>query len=139
MKVLQFAFDSGPDNPYLPHNHVHEAIAYTGTHDNDTTLGWYLSQSDEQRRRIHKYLNVGGDDIVWDMIRCSLSSVCDCAVIPLQDVLGLGSEAKMNRPGTTDGNWSWRFRRGDLSQEHAVRLREVTEMYGRVRKGIPSL
>ncbi|HWI40757.1 MAG TPA: 4-alpha-glucanotransferase, partial [Verrucomicrobiae bacterium] len=131
MKVLQFAFDSGPGNPYLPHNHVQDMVVYTGTHDNDTTLGWYMSQSEHQKQRIRNYLNISGDDLVWDMIRAAMASVCDRAVIPLQDVLCLGTEAKMNRPGTARGNWSWRYREGDLTSWHAERLRDLSATYGR--------
>jgi 4-alpha-glucanotransferase len=131
MRILQFAFDSGPHNPYLPHNHVLECVVYTGTHDNDTTAGWYASLRDREKKRVQHYLGWGGDDMVWPLIRAALASVARLAVIPAQDVLTLGSEARMNVPGTAKGNWSWRLSRDALTPEIAGRLRELAELYGR--------
>ncbi|TLM99912.1 4-alpha-glucanotransferase, partial [bacterium] len=92
MKILQFAFDSGPGNPYLPHNHERNAVVYTGTHDNDTTVGWFSSLSASDRKKVLRYLGSSGEDIVLDLVRTALASVADTAIVPLQDVLGLGTE-----------------------------------------------
>ncbi len=133
MRVLQFAFDSGPrpHNNFLPHNYVPNSVAYTGTHDNDTTLGWYATRSPEQRSFLHEYFGYEPTDIVWDLIRLALASVSRLAVIPMQDVLGLGNEARMNLPASTSGNWTWRmpadYRRGDSAR----RLAKLVELYDR--------
>lgn len=135
MKILQFAFDSGPHNPYLPHNHVPECVVYTGTHDNDTTAGWYASLGDKEKKRVQRYLDRAGDDMVWRLVRTALASVARLAVIPAQDILTLKSEARMNLPGTVKGNWSWRLCRDALTPEIAGRLCELTELYGRMNRG----
>ncbi|MEI7817156.1 MAG: 4-alpha-glucanotransferase, partial [Desulfuromonadales bacterium] len=109
MKILQFAFDSGASNPYLPHNHQKNSVVYTGTHDNDTTAGWYQSLSDVQRNRVCNYLGCEEDDAVNGLVRALLMSVADTAIIPFQDLIYLKSEARMNVPGTALGNWGWRF------------------------------
>jgi 4-alpha-glucanotransferase len=130
MKVLQFAF-SGPDNHFLPHNYAQEEwVVYTGTHDNDTTAGWWRSAPQEEREYARRYLGreYAG---VEDFIRLAYASNARRAVIPLQDHLGLGSEARMNTPGTTQGNWSWRLSGGELTSGLASNLREMTETYGR--------
>ena len=132
MKVLQFAFGGGADNPYLPHNHEPDSAVYTGTHDNDTTVGWYASLDERTRDHVRRYLAVDGNDIAWDLIRAALASVARIAVVPVQDVLALGSEARMNFPGRPHGNWSWRLRPGQLTPAHAARLRALTELYGRL-------
>ncbi|MBI1920375.1 MAG: 4-alpha-glucanotransferase [Geobacter sp.] len=132
MKILQFAFGSGPANPYLPHNHVPHAVVYTGTHDNDTTVGWFSALSAKEKKTVLKYLGTSGDDIAWDLIRTAMGSVACMAVIPLQDVLALGGEARMNRPGTVGSNWGWRFAAGSLGDKHAERMRGLAEMYGRI-------
>ena len=132
MKILQFAFGSGPDNPYLPHNLVREAVVYTGTHDNDTTAGWYAGLPAKEKRLIRDYLGSGGKDIVGDLVRLALASVANMAVIPLQDILGQGSTGRMNVPGTPRDNWSWRFLADDIKEEHRSRLHNMTEMYGRL-------
>lgn len=134
MKILQFAFGSGPNNPYLPHNHVQNSVVYTGTHDNDTTRGWFESLSSREKKAVLRYLDRDGDGIVWDMIRTALASVADTVVVPLQDVLELPGEFRMNRPGTAGGNWSWRFESGMLTAKLARRLQDLTELYGRCRK-----
>jgi 4-alpha-glucanotransferase len=133
MKILQFAFGSGPDNLYLPHNHIRETVIYTGTHDNDTTAGWFAALSKKEKRPVLHYLNSNGKDLVGDMIRSAMASVANRAVIPLQDILRLGSSARMNIPGTSSGNWSWRFAWDDLSTEHGAELHELTYIYGRLR------
>jgi 4-alpha-glucanotransferase len=131
MKVLQFAFDSDASNPYLPFNLEHDCVIYTGTHDNNTTQGWFEDQKEDLRHRVRLYLGTDGQEISWDFIRLALSSVADLAVVPLQDVLGLGTEARMNLPGEPSGNWQWRFEPGALTVELAERLFELTKVYGR--------
>lgn len=131
MKILHFAFGSGSDNPYLPHNHLPASVVYTGTHDNDTTVGWFASLSPSEKETVCRYLNIPGDDIAWDLIRTALVSVADRVILPLQDILSLSGEARMNMPGTTTGNWSWRFNSESLTVETAERLRNLAEMYGR--------
>jgi hypothetical protein len=109
MRVLQFGFDGSPSNPHLPHNHVRRSVAYSGTHDNDTAVGWWHAASERERRYAGTYLACGAHDVHWAMIRAALNSVAHIAIVPLQDVLGLGSEHRMNTPGTEGGaNWGWR-------------------------------
>ena len=134
MKILQFAFGSGSDNPYLPHNYVREAVVYTGTHDNDTTAGWFASLPDKDKKRVLAYTGHDGKEIVWELIRTALASVAATTVIPLQDILSLGTSARMNIPGTPAGNWSWRFAPDDLNERLAARLRDMTELYGRQKR-----
>ena len=138
MKVLQFAFGddaAGPvlgRNPYLPHNYTRDCVVYTGTHDNDTTIGWYASLDESVRHSVRRYLGVDGSDIAWDLIRRALGSVADLAIVPLQDVLSLGNEARMNLPGSQLGNWSWRYRDDQLRDEAGARLAELTAVYARL-------
>jgi len=135
MKILQFAFDAGPSNPYLPHNHIKNMVVYTGTHDNDTTKGWYTSVSDAERYEMNAYLGTSGDDCVDNLMRAALMSVADTAIIPFQDILRLGNEARMNLPGTAFGNWEWRFSWDMLPQDLAASLRGRVERYGRAQQG----
>lgn len=109
MAVLQFAFGDTDDNPYLPHNQVKNQVVFTGTHDNDTTLGWYRNAEEWEKDRVRRYLSVDGSHIVDDLVSSAYHSVADTVLIPMQDVLKLGSEARMNVPGDPHGNWSWRF------------------------------
>ncbi len=136
MKILQFAFDNDPKNLYLPHNFsTANCVVYTGTHDNDTSLGWYMSEksSPDARSQLRRYANSNGDEIAWDFIRLALSSVADLAVIPLQDVLGFGSDCRMNTPSTTGENWCWRVASRFLADRGpADRLRELTRFYNRL-------
>ncbi|MCG8368561.1 MAG: 4-alpha-glucanotransferase, partial [Pseudanabaenales cyanobacterium] len=132
MKILQFAFGSDRHNPYLPFNYLPNCLVYTGTHDNDTTIGWFEKASDYERGRLLTYLGcISPEGIHWDMIRLALSSVANQAIIPLQDILGLGSKARMNCPGKPDGNWTWRYQAEDLHQENRDRLRNLTMLYSR--------
>ncbi len=131
MKILQFAFDSGPDNPYLPHNHEQGSVVYTGTHDNDTSLSWFNGLSDELRGHVFDYLGGTGESMPWSLIRAALASTACLAVVPMQDVLGLGEGHRMNTPGTDAGNWQWRFDWPQLSQQGRQRLRHLTHLYGR--------
>ena len=136
MKILQFAFSSGPANPYLPHNHIRNCVVYTGTHDNDTTSGWFDSLKEREKRNILDYLNIGRENISWELIRIALASVANIAVFPLQDILALPSAGRMNIPGVAGGNWSWRFTADALDSNVAKRLKELTVLYGR-GKGYP--
>ena len=132
MKVLQFAFDSREDSDYLPHNYNQNCVVYTGTHDNDTTAGWYDSITEHDREHADEYLNLHEKDTVqWEFIRAALSSVADTAVIPLQDYLGLKSEARINTPSTLGGNWEWRLEPDVLTRKLADQIRNITRLYGR--------
>jgi 4-alpha-glucanotransferase len=144
MAILQFAFGSDPQgSTFIPHNFERQLVAYTGTHDNDTTVGWWTAgvgnttrseaEVEAERAFALEYLKSDGSEIHWDFIRALLASVADLAIVPLQDVLGLGSEARMNLPGRAGGNWGWRFREGALTPGIAERLRRLTDIYGRAR------
>ena len=131
MRVLQFAFSGEGDNPHLPHMHEHDSVAYTGTHDNDTTVGWYRSLDDNTRRRVDSMLRVTPGSMPEVLIREALGSVGQLAIIPAQDLLALGSEARLNTPGTVGGNWSWRLPAGALTAELARHYANLNRMYGR--------
>lgn len=142
MRILQFAFGGRPDNHDLPHNYVKNCVAYTGTHDNDTTVGWWLSQAGagstrdaaeikREREYSLRYLNSDGKEIHWDFIRAVWASVADTAIAPIQDLLGIGTEGRMNLPASTHGNWQWRLSPDSITPEIAARLKELTETYGR--------
>lgn len=133
MKILQFAFDSREESDYLPHNYSNNSVVYTGTHDNDTTMGWYDSLNRQDKAFAKRYLNIKAKkEIYWEFIRAALSSVADTAIIPVQDYLGLGSEARVNMPSTLGNNWKWRLRDGQLDDSLAERIREMTKLYGRI-------
>ncbi|HTX19968.1 MAG TPA: 4-alpha-glucanotransferase [Bacteroidota bacterium] len=131
MKVLQFAFAGDPKNPFLPHNYLPNVVVYSGTHDNDTTLGWFKSATERERAFAKKYIGTDGKEIHWDLIRLASQSVADMAIYPMQDVLGLGTEARMNLPGKALGNWEWRFDWKEVHPTHAARLYELTALYKR--------
>lgn len=132
MKILQFAFSDGAENLDLPHNYIRNCVAYTGTHDNDTTVGWFEgSGAPAERELALKYIDSEGCRINWDFIRLALSSVADMAVIPLQDLMGLGTKARMNYPSRAGGNWRWRYTPDMLTPEIEERLSEMTAIYGR--------
>ena len=142
MRILQFAFGGDTENLDLPHNYKKNCVVYTGTHDNDTIVGWFYSQAgagstrdESQITREHdfclNYLNSDGSEIHWDFIRAVEASVADTAIVPMQDLLGLGTEARMNLPASDSGNWFWRCRDGDISQQIADRFGKLTELYGR--------
>jgi len=146
MRILQFGFGSDSKNIDLPHNYVPNVVAYTGTHDNDTTVGWFNSVAGEGSTRTAKqiecertfclnYLNTKGEEIQWDFIRAVLASVANTAIIPLQDLLGLGTEARMNLPNSTEGNWAWRYDSDALTDDIAARLKDLTKLYGRHNHG----
>lgn len=143
MRVLQFGFMSGAaDDHHLPHNYPRNCVVYTGTHDNNTTVGWFRGVGPQgttlgeesrarERKQVLKYLGTTGQEINWELIRLAMTSVADTAIIPLQDVLGLGAEARMNTPGTKTGNWLWRFTADMLTEQIRDRLAEMTAIYGR--------
>jgi 4-alpha-glucanotransferase len=132
MRVLQFAFSGGMTNLHAPYHYPRNCVVYTGTHDNDTALGWFRnSGAPEEIELALKYLGSEGHEFNWDFIRLALSSVADTAIVPIQDVLGLDSEARMNYPSKASGNWSWRYLPGALTAEIKERLAEMTEIYGR--------
>ncbi len=141
MAVLQFAFGGDAANTYLPHNLRPNGVVYPGTHDNDTTLGWYAASSDALRDHVRRYLRVSGEDVGWDFIRAAYSAVSCLAVIPAQDLLGLGSRARFNLPGKPDGNWRWRIREEDLGRlgpgPLAQYLAELAVLYGRAPAAPP--
>ncbi|PAP74994.1 4-alpha-glucanotransferase [Rubrivirga marina] len=136
MAVLQFAFGGDPDNPYLPHHHRRHLVAYTGTHDNDTTAGWWASASPDEREFAGRYLglDVSTEEVHRAALRSAWASVADLAVAPMQDVLGLGSEARMNTPGEGAGNWGWRMTDAQLAEAPSRWLRSLTATYGRLPK-----
>jgi 4-alpha-glucanotransferase len=134
MAVLQFAFGGEPGNAYLPHNYMRNCVAYSGTHDNDTTLGWYRTVDDATKDHVRRYLNVSGDEVAWDLIRAAIRSSAHLAVFPLQDLMSLGSEARLNTPGAPVGNWQWRYQPDQLEalqRESAPHLKAQLELYGR--------
>ena len=132
MKILQFAF-AQPDSPHLPHCYDPKTVVYTGTHDNDTARGWYENAEAVEREAIASYLGVrDADDVAWSLIRAAFTSVAETAIVPVQDILNLGSEARMNLPGAEHDNWSWRVAGGALTSEHAEELRALGEVSGRV-------
>ena len=132
MKILGFAFDSGEENDYLPHTYTKNCVVYTGTHDNDTLIGWFQKAKEEDRQFARDYLNSRSDDeIHWDAIRGAWSSVANMAISPVQDFLGLGSEARINTPGVAAGNWQWRLKHGVLTDELADRIAKLTKVYSR--------
>jgi 4-alpha-glucanotransferase len=132
MKVLQFAFAGGGADPYLPHNYGENCVVYTGTHDNDTTRGWFDAAPEAERDFVRRYLGRGDDAVVWELVRLAYMSVARYAVVPLQDALQLGSEARMNTPGAAVGNWGWRFGEGQLEPWLAPALANMVETYNRV-------
>jgi 4-alpha-glucanotransferase len=131
MKVLQFAFGGGADNIHLPHNHIPNCVVYTGTHDNDTSFGWYNSLDSNTKTHIDDYLASSEHDPAWRLIRCALSSTSQLAVIPMQDVLSLPSQDRMNTPGTIENNWQWQLDWDQLDEEHCSYLRQLVSLYGR--------
>jgi 4-alpha-glucanotransferase len=133
MKVLQFAFTGKPDDPFLPHNYECNYVTYTGTHDNDTTAGWYGKASATELEYFHQYTNASDEEVAWRLIRLAWSSVAVYAIAPMQDFLNLGTRARMNLPGTPDGNWEWRMYQGDLTSNLAERIKGMNLLYNRCR------
>ena len=132
MKILGFAFDSKEENDYLPHTYTKNCVVYTGTHDNDTLIGWFTKANEDDKQFARNYLNSRSDnEIHWDAIRGAWSSVANMAIAPIQDFLGLGSEARINTPGLASGNWQWRLKEGVLTDELAERIAKLTKVYSR--------
>lgn len=131
MKVLQFAFDDISENAFLPHHYSYNCICYSGTHDNDTTAGWYRTAKEESRDKVRRYMGCDGNNVSWDFLCTAWKSVARMAIVPLQDVMRMDSDARMNTPGTPEGNWIWRYSREQLKEEDAINLRLTTELYGR--------
>ena len=131
MKILQFAFENPEENHFLPHNFTRNCVCYTGTHDNDTTLGWYNKAYESSKDKLRRYFSTDASDICWVMIRSCFSSVANMAIVPMQDVLCLDSWARLNTPGVGEGNWAWRFTYEDMNPKLAERLFETAKLYGR--------
>lgn len=131
MKILQFAFGDTDSNPYLPHNYEKNTVVYTGTHDNDTTLGWFHSLEDHEKERIYNYLGASQVSMPALLVGTALSSVANLAIVPMQDILELGSSDRMNIPGTIDGNWKWQFFWEQLSEDKAARFKGLIRMFSR--------
>ncbi|MBD3884789.1 4-alpha-glucanotransferase [Phormidium tenue FACHB-886] len=136
MRILQFAFGGGADNPYLPHHYIHNSVVYPGTHDNNTAIGWWKTATDAEKWHLATYLGYASLDEIselhWELIRLSLSSVADLAILPLQDILGLDGRARMNDPSINEGQWRWRFTTTELlSQAVSDRLLQMTRLYSR--------
>ena len=135
MAVLQFAFDGDSKNLYLPHNLGKNLVLYLGTHDNDTTCGWYNQADEEIRGNFRSYLNVSGNHPSWDLLRFAFRTVSPLVIVPVQDLLSLGSEARFNSPGVPSGNWQWRMNYAQLNSlfDSANYLREQTKITGRLQ------
>jgi 4-alpha-glucanotransferase len=132
MKVLQFAFNPEDKSAYLPHHfESNQTVVYSGTHDNDTTHGWYGTAANAEKDYLRRYLNVSGEDVAWDFIRLALSTCAVFAVVPLQDIMSLGTEARMNQPGQATGWWRFRYTADMLKKEYAERLGYLVDMYHR--------
>ncbi len=135
MRVLHFAFAEGEDNLFLPHHYVPNTVAYTGTHDNDTTPGWWNTVSAEEKAFAQQYLKSDGHAIQWDMMRALSGSVANTVIFPMQDILGLSSEHRMNFPGHPAGNWEWRFSWAQVRPEHTLELAKISAKYERLIEG----
>lgn len=134
MKVLQFAFSTGERSTYLPYFYPHNCVVYTGTHDNDTTRGWYETMDEEEKKFTKKYLNNKDtlpEKISWDFIRLAVASVADLAIIPMQDYLCVGKEGRINTPSTLGNNWTWRMQKGEFTKKIIKRSRKLNQIYGR--------
>jgi 4-alpha-glucanotransferase len=131
MGIIQFAFSGDPMEPFLPHNHEFKRVVYTGTHDNDTSKGWYERVPEKERSFYRRYLNRDGSQVAWDLIRAAWGSVAVFALAPMQDFLSLGNEARMNYPGNPSGNWSWRMPDLAMSESLQERIKELNFLYDR--------
>ena len=139
MKILQFGFDEGDFNGFLPHFYHPDSVVYTGTHDNDTVMGWYNQLTDEVKLKFHKYAGSIASGPHWLMIRLAWASVSKMAIVPLQDVMGLDTQSRMNTPGTLINNWQWRYLEGQLPDEYAIRLMELSKLYSRTSPDLSDL
>jgi 4-alpha-glucanotransferase len=128
MKILQFAFYDGMESDFLPHNYSENFVVYTGTHDNETTRGWYKNLPEDVREFVDEYLKFSGDEseIAWKLIETAWKSIADMAVVPLQDILNLDNTARMNMPGTSTGNWQWRVKKEDFTKNIIEKVKELT-------------
>ncbi len=131
MSILQFAFDSDSKNSYLPHNHIPNCVVYTGTHDNNTSKGWFDELDDAQRERVLNYYSWPNESMPWPLVKSALASVSKLAIIPLQDLLSLGKAHRMNTPATTEGNWLWQFEWGQINETLTDYLHELNQLYRR--------
>jgi 4-alpha-glucanotransferase len=135
MKILLFAFDENLSrNPYAPHNHKKNCVVYTGTHDNNTVKGWFVKEAtSEDKNRLFKYIGheVSIDNVHWEFIKLAMMSVANMVIMPIQDILGLGEDARMNLPATSEGNWEWRLELDKITPHVIKKLREMTDIYGR--------
>lgn len=134
MKVLQFAFDKDSSNPFLPHNYNKSCVVYTGTHDNDTTKGWYIEGKNLNKQLLDTYLNFDPAEVSWELVRLAWMSVANIAIAPMQDILQLDSQARMNKPGEATGYWKWRMKKGGITTQLEEKLKTLTEIYGRSAK-----
>ena len=132
MKILQFAFSGDSRDLFLPHNYVQNCIAYTGTHDNDTAVGWYRTAPEHERDFCRRYLNSNGYDVAWKMVREVWSSVAVYAIAPLQDILGQDGSKRMNLPGRATGNWGYRFMPTDINADLAARIADLNKLFNRI-------
>ena len=135
MKILQFAFDSDANNPYLPQNHTLNSVVYTGTHDNDTTLGWWQSLKTSQQQRVLDMLQIESPQMPWDLVRTAMASLSQLCIVPCQDILGLDSSARFNRPGQAEGNWQWQLSPTMLTDALATKLKLMTQQHRRLSSG----
>ena len=131
MKVLQFAYDDVNENAFLPHHYPYNCVCYSGTHDNDTTVGWYKNANNLSKDKVRRYMGCDGNNVSWDFLVTAWKSVARMAIVPLQDVMRMDSDARMNIPGTAEGNWVWRYNKEQLKEEDAINLRLTTELFGR--------
>lgn len=133
MKILQFAFTAGVESNHMPHMYQKNLVVYTGTHDNNTTIGWYKSLNEDDKNLVKNYVNINkkGSDVAWDLIREAMSSVADIALLPAQDLLGLDERARMNTPSVSQGNWQWRYKKGALNKNMTLKLKNMTNLYFR--------
>ena len=135
MKILQFAFEAKDESSFLPHNfETMNCVCYTGTHDNDTTKGWYETAPERAKDKVRRYMNTDGSNISWDFIRTCFGTVASYAIVPMQDILGEGKEGRMNTPGVAEANWSWRYEAGVLTDWLAEILLNITKLYGRYKE-----
>ncbi len=132
MRILHFAFNDDSKNDYLPHNYEPNTVVYTGTHDNDTTIGWYTNGTEHEKDYVRRYMNISGDDIAWDMIRLAMSSSAVFAIFPIQDMLRLDGSHRMNIPSTSNSNWQFRFELSQLNEDDANGLRYLSELFNRI-------
>lgn len=131
MKILQFAFSNNAKNSYLPHNYIKNCIVYTGTHDNDTSLGWFESLIEDEKQQVVEYIGNSNEPISWALIRLAWSSVAHIAIAPMQDFLELNTQHRMNIPGTSENNWNWKLTSGSLNSDLAKKIKKINQIYGR--------